>query len=98
MHTNRQELISSANRRMRRARRTSARFLASALGFGVAYYFDTENGATRRKQLRGWMSRTAHRLDSVFDSAAGDPPPVFYPALRGMPNDPGAPDTFLAAR
>ena len=54
MHINRQELLSSATRRMRRARRTTGRILVSALGFGVAYYFDTENGEVRRQRL---MSR-----------------------------------------
>ena len=86
MHTNRQGLISSANRRVRRARRTSGRLLASALGFGVAYYFDTENGEARRKTLRQRLGRTARRLDSAFDSEAGDPPPVFYPAMSGVPD------------
>jgi hypothetical protein len=88
MHVNRQELFSgvfsSANRRMRRARRTSERLLASALGFGVAYYLDAENGELRRRKAQQWLGRTARRLDSVFDSEAGDPPPVFHPTLRGL--------------
>jgi hypothetical protein len=83
---------------MRRARKTSGRLLASALGFGVAYYFDTENGASRRKQLQRWLSRTAQRVDSVFDSEAGDPPPVFYPAMRGEPDGRARPDALVAVR
>ena len=56
-----------------------------ALGFGVAYYLDTENGAARRKQLQHWLRRTSRRLESMIDFGAEDPPPVFYPALQGMP-------------
>ena len=85
MHVNRQGLLSSANRRTRRVRKSSARLLALALGFGVAFYLDTENGDARRKQLWYWLRRTSRRLEGVIDSEAGDPPPVFYPALRGMP-------------
>lgn len=98
MHMNRQELFSSANRRMRRARKRSGRLLVSALGFGAAYYFDTENGAARRQQLQRWMGRTVHRSDSVVGSETGDPPPVFHPLLRRVP-DGGVPsDAFVAAR
>jgi hypothetical protein len=85
MHVNRQELLSSANRRVRRVRRTTGRLLVSALGFGVAYYLDIENGEARRKRLQLWLRRTSRRLESVFDSEAGDPPPVFSPSLRHMP-------------
>jgi hypothetical protein len=94
MHVNRQELFSSAGRRTRRARRTTGRILVSALGFGVAYYFDNENGGARRKQLRHWLRGVARHIDSVFDSEAGDPPPVVYPALHGVP-DRGVPDLAL---
>jgi|GEM_PF-3084318 len=88
MHVNRQELftgvLSSANRRMRRARRTSGRLLASALGFGVAYFLDTENGQARRRKAQQRLGRTARRLDSVFGSEAGDPPPGSTPRLQGL--------------
>ena len=80
----RQELVSSANRRMRRARRTTGRVLVSALGFGMAYYFDTENGGQRRTQLRHALRRAARGVDAVLTAEVGDPPPVFYPVLRGM--------------
>jgi hypothetical protein len=87
MHVNRQEpgnsVFASAIRRVRRARRTSGRLLASALGFGVAYYFDTGNGEARRRKAQHWLGRTARRLDSVFACKAGDPPPAFSPLLRG---------------
>ena len=83
MHMNRQELLSSANRRARRARRTTGRILVSALGFGVAYYFDPENGGARRKQLQQSLRRATGHFDSV-SSEVGDPPPVFDPLLRGL--------------
>jgi hypothetical protein len=87
MHINRQELFSSANRRARRARRTTGRILVSALGFGVAYYFDTEKGDRRRKHLYGALQRTAHSIDSVLAPEAGDPPPLFTPLLRAFRPD-----------
>ena len=74
MHINRQELLSSATRRARRARRTTGRILVSALGFGVAYYFDTENGDVRRQRLFKSLRRSAHGLDSALTSGAEDPP------------------------
>ena len=90
MHENRQELFhgvfSSAIGRARRTRRTSGRVLASALGFGVAYYFDTENGEVRRRKAQQWLGRTARRLDSVFDSEARDPPPVLSPLRAAWPS------------
>ena len=52
MHDNGQGLISSAIRQARRVRRTTGRLVVSGLGFGLAYYFDMENGAERREQLR----------------------------------------------
>jgi hypothetical protein len=85
MHMNRQGLVSSANRRMRRARRTTGRILVSALGFGVAYYFDVENGGVRRKRLHDALQRAGRSLDSVLTTEVGDPPPVFHPMLRGIP-------------
>ncbi len=87
MHINRQELISSANRRARRARKTSGRILVSALGFGVAYYFDTENGDRRRKRLYGALQHAARSIDSVLAPEAGDPPPMFTPLLRALKPD-----------
>ena len=82
MRINRQELLSSANRRARRARRTTGRILVSALGFGVAYYFDTENGDRRRKRLHETLQHSLHTIDSVLASETGGPPPILIPALR----------------
>lgn len=79
MQINRQELLRSASRRVRRGRRTTGRIVVSALGFGVAYYFDMENGDVRRKRLRQTMQRTLHNVDSALSSDLGDPPPVFQP-------------------
>jgi len=84
MHTTRQELLSSANRRARRAQRTMGRIVVSALGFGVAYYFDTENGGARRTQPCQLLQRTAGNLDSVLTSEVGVPPQVFHSAWRGI--------------
>ncbi len=84
MHIERHELMRSASRRARRARRTTGRILVSALGFGMAYYFDTENGTARRKQLQQWLQRAVRNVDSVLTSEVGDPPPVFHPMMRGL--------------
>src|SRR5271157_1959286 len=100
MHMKRQELLRSANRRARRARRTMGRIVVFALGFGVAYYFDTENGGARRTRLRELLQRTARNLDSVSSSEVGDPPPVFNPVMRGLRNGwpaSGAPESVRAA-
>jgi len=80
MHINRQELLSAATRRARRARRTTGRILVSALGFGVAYYFDTENGEARRQRLVKSLRRSPHGLDFALTSEAEDPPHIFSAA------------------
>ncbi len=82
-NTNRQDVMSSAIRHARRARRTTGRIVVSALGFGLAYYFDTENGVARRDQLRRSLRRTAATIDSVLAPEVGDPP-AFHPLLRGL--------------
>ncbi len=87
MNDNRQILIGSAIRHVRRARKTAGRLVVSAFGFGVAYYLDAENGAARREQLHGLLRRTAAALESVLAPEAGDPPPVFHPLLRGLAAD-----------
>jgi hypothetical protein len=68
--------------------------VASALGFGVAYYFDIDNGEARRKRLQQWLRRTSRRFESVYDSEAGDPPPVFSPMLRRMPEGQASGDSI----
>jgi hypothetical protein len=80
----RQELLRSANRRVLRARRATGRIVVSALGFGVAYYFDPENGALRRKRLHQVVQRTVRNIDAVRASDVGDAPPVFEPVLQAF--------------
>ena len=73
----------------------------SALGFGVAYYFDTEHGGTRRKQLKRWRQRTARTFDSVLTPEVGDAPPVFSPLwrrLQALEADPSGSEPVEAAR
>lgn len=82
MHINRQELLSSANRRARRARRTTGRILVSALGFGVAYYFDTENGEVRRQRLFKSLRRSALNVDSASAASGAEDPPRILSAAR----------------
>jgi hypothetical protein len=55
--------------------------VASALGFGVAYYFDMENGALRRKRLHQAARRTFRQINGALAPEAVDPP-VFTPILR----------------
>ena len=82
MQMHRQELLSSANRRIRRGRKTTGRIVVSAFGFAVAYYLDTENGAARRKRLSQFLQRTAHTIESGLAPEVDDPPAVFPPVLR----------------
>jgi hypothetical protein len=56
--------------------------VVSALGFGMAYYFDTENGELRRKRLRQTVQQTVRALSDAMGPDAGDAPPVFHPVLR----------------
>jgi hypothetical protein len=84
MHGKGQALMSSAIKQARRVRRTTGRLVVSGLGFGLAYFFDAENGGARREQLRRSLRRTAFTIDSVWAPAAGDPPAVFTPLLRGL--------------
>ena len=90
MQMNRQELLSSASRRVRRGRKTIGRIVVSALGFGAAYYFDTENGSVRRKRLHQMVQRTVHNIESSMAPDAGDLSPVFPPVLRSHGTDPHA--------
>ena len=87
MHINRQELLSSASRRTRRARRTTGRILVSALGFGLAYYLDTENGDQRRKRFGQKARNVAHQLESVWAPEVGGPPQTSSPMLRTLKTD-----------
>ncbi len=86
MQINRQRLLRSASRRVRRGRRATGRVVVSALGFGVAYYFDTENGGLRRKRLHETLHRVVADIDSARTSGDRGLSPVFRPvryALRG---------------
>ena len=83
MQTNRQELVHSARRRVQRGRKTTGRIVASALGFGMAYYFDAENGGERRKRLHQWCSTPPVTSALGWRPDVGDPPVVFQPVLRG---------------
>jgi hypothetical protein len=83
MQTNRQELVRSARRRMQRGRKTTGRIVASALGFGVAYYFDSENGALRRKRLHDAVQTALRDLSLLAAPDVGDQPVVFHPVFKG---------------
>jgi hypothetical protein len=82
MQMNRQELVRSASRRMRRGKRTTGRIVVSTLGFGVAYYFDTENGELRRKRLHHMAQQAVRAISERLAPDATDPPAVFHPVLR----------------
>jgi hypothetical protein len=84
MNDTRQALISAAISQARRVRRTTGRLVVSGLGFGLAYYFDVENGSARREHLRRTLRRTAVTIDSVLAPEVVDPPPVFTPLLRSL--------------
>jgi hypothetical protein len=82
MQVNRQKLVRSASRRVRRGRRATGRIVVSALGFGVAYYFDTENGGLRRKRLHETLHRVVADISSARTSEDGGASPVFQPVLH----------------
>jgi hypothetical protein len=84
MHTDWHQHVQSANRRVRRVRRSTGRILAVALGFGIAHYFDPENGDARRRRLAASVRRAARVVDSRLASEAGDPPPALLPLLRAL--------------
>jgi hypothetical protein len=88
MHEHRQELLRSATRRIQRGRKTTGRIVASALGFSVAYYFDSQRadsaasacstrcGASLDKATMRWRQTSPIRLSCLWSCA---PTPV--PAL-----------------
>jgi hypothetical protein len=82
MQTDRQELVRAAGRRVRRGKRTAGRVVVSALGFAMAYYFDTEHGEERRRHLHQAVRHAVHSLQDARSRDLGDPPPVFHPMLR----------------
>ena len=87
MQINRQKLLRSASRRVRRGRRATGRIVVSALGFGVAYYFDTENGGLRRKRLHETLHRVVADISSARTSKDGGLPPVSHPAPHAFGGD-----------
>ena len=84
MQMNRQELLRSVSRRVRRGRRATGRIVVSALGFGVAYYFDTESGDLRRKRLRETMHRVVADISSARMSEGRGLSPVVHPVLHAF--------------
>jgi hypothetical protein len=82
LQVNRQELVRSASGRVRRGRRAAGRVVVSALGFGVAYYFDTENGGLRRKRLHETLHRVVADIKSARTSEDGGASLVFHPVLH----------------
>jgi hypothetical protein len=75
--------------------------VASALGFGVAYYFDAQNGGLRRKRLEHKVQAVVGRLNARMTPDVDDPPVVFHPVFRShrMPATvPGAGEQISAVR
>ncbi|MFZ0251780.1 MAG: hypothetical protein WAL61_17685 [Acidimicrobiales bacterium] len=58
--------------------------MASALGFGLAYYFDSQNGAARRQRLHQTARRTWQQINGALAPDVADPP-VFSPILPDQP-------------
>jgi hypothetical protein len=82
MQTNRHELVRAARRRVHRGRMTTGRIVASAVGFGVAYYFDAENGGHRRKRLHRTVEQAARSVGARLVPHVDESPVVFDPVLR----------------
>jgi hypothetical protein len=80
MQKHRQELLRSVTRRIQRGRKTTGRFVASALGFGVAYYFDAANGGSRRNQLHGALRHLFRQVNGTLAPDVADLP-AFPPVL-----------------
>jgi hypothetical protein len=97
MQKHRQELLRSATRRIRRGKKTTGRIVASALGFGMAYAFDTENGQ-RRKRLQHVARCAFHQINGALAPDIAHPP-VFPPAaLRVHPGSRPLVEGVRAAR
>ena len=71
--------------------------MASALGFGAAYYFDAENGGLRRKRLHRTVDQAARSISARLVPPVGEPPVVFHPLLRSR-HDEGAGPQRIEAR
>ena len=90
MNFQRRDMFQAASRGARKAKSASGRLLVSALGFALAYYFDSANGSVRRQRLRGQLRAAARGIDGMFtpDRTVEDAPPVFYPLLQSPPKRP----------
>jgi hypothetical protein len=82
MQTHRQGRPCSANWRIRRGKKATGRIVVSTLGFGLAYYFDTENGELRRKQLRCTVRQALRGLNEALAPDVTEPAPTFHSVLR----------------
>ncbi len=78
------ELLHSTGRRVRRVKKASGRMVVSALGFGIAYYFDPQNGEPRRRRLVESLETMARRVDRKLSSGGEDPPPLLYPVRQAL--------------
>ncbi len=55
------------------------RFVVAAIGSGMAYSFDSENSACRRKELHRTVHRVTRNGNAGMGPDAVDPPTVFRP-------------------
>ena len=76
-----------------RARKAAGRLALSGLGFSVAYFFDPEQGAARRKQavevvnhVRRAQAHVKSRRKSPMSPAAPTSGLIARPPLRGVTN------------
>jgi hypothetical protein len=92
MHKHRQELLRSATRRIQRGRKTTGRIVASALGFSVAYYFDSQRGGLRRKRLQHSMRGFFGQSNDALAPDIADPA-VLPLVLRAHPRSSSRPMT-----
>ena len=81
------EVSQAVARWAQKEKRTSGRVVLFALGFGVAYYFDTTNGPARRRHLHEQLRAAVRKIDGVFspDPLVADVPPAFSPLLQSVP-------------
>jgi hypothetical protein len=85
MQMHRNEILSSVGRRAQHVKKTTGRLAVSAVGFGVAYYFDAENGSARRMHLGQMLRRTARQIDAALTT-------VTTVVAAGSAGAPGAAD------
>jgi hypothetical protein len=90
MNVERRGVLNALTRQAETAKRRSGRIVVSALGFALAYYFDTTNGPARRRQLHAQLRSAARKIHGAFapDHAVADAPAVFSPLLQSKPKGP----------